>query len=241
MNNKRSAHLERGQGIVEYALIIALVGIATILSLFVFGVSLRSVYCAAVGGLTGREDVCEPIQELLLTESFDSLDGWSFNSSGTGWVIEEGQLRATRDGEHRAFVGDSSWEDYTVTVDYADLEQGNGYGVYFRAEGEPDSINGYIFQYDPGYDPGRGGSFIIRKLDNGRESPPIAKALAPEGFDWTDATRQVSVDVRGDTYTVQLDGEEVLSVQDDTYSNGRVGLRTWDGTRATFDDLTVTR
>ena len=229
----KKAKRQDGQSLIEYALILALVAVLAIIILTILGVSVSDVYCSIVGIFGGDPAGCQV--SLLWSDLFDDLDDWNF-TRGNGWELDEGQLCNTQGGEHRGFTGEENWDDYTINVGEAELDQGNGYGVYFRASDEP-NVDSYVFQYDPGYG---SGAFLIRKVRNGNETPPIGIVYAPPGYDWNDQSREVEVDVRGDTFTVSLDGEEVLEVQDDEFPNGKVGLRTWDGTRACFDNLTVT-
>ncbi len=101
------------------------------------------------GGLRSKE---------VWSEDFPDLDRWDF-TVGRRWRAEGGKLCAGPRGEHRGFTGDESWADYTVHVNVAEQYRDNGYGVYFRISNEP-RINGYAFQYDPGY--GRG-AFLIHR------------------------------------------------------------------------------
>ena len=225
----------RAQSMVEIALIIALVAGVVVTVLMVYGVSLQDVYCQAVALFGATPAACAP--NVVWSEDFSDLDRWNF-TVGRRWRAEDGKLCAGPRGEHRGFTGDESWDDYTVHVNVAEQYQGNGYGVYFRISNEP-RINGYAFQYDPGY--GRG-AFLIRKIVNGRELwPPIAVSYAPPGYDWYDVTRQVSVRVEGDTFIAYVDGEEVVRATDSDFTQGRIGLRSWDRTVACFDDITVTQ
>jgi Flp pilus assembly pilin Flp len=235
----RQPDFQHGQSNVEYAVIIALRAILVVIVLTLLGVNLTSVYCGVVAVFGDTPPRCET--GLLLTDNFDDLDGWSF-VQGNGWENQDGQLCVTQGGEHRGFTGDETWADYAVTVDQSELAQGDGYGVYFRASNEP-NINAYVFQYDPGYrgGPYPNGAFLIRTVVNGGERSPIAVAAAPTDFEWNNVRRSIRIDVQGNTYTVFIDGTQVLQAQDDTYSEGRVGLRTWDGSRACFDDLSVQR
>jgi len=152
----------------------------------------------------------------------------------------DGEYSNVSGGEHRAFAvaGDTSWTDYTVEL-AASLLKGDGYGVYVRAS-NPQAVNGYVFQYDPGYNRSAGGEFLFRKVVNGSESAPIARVKAPAGYDWYAQGRTIQVEVRGNTLVASIDGTTVLQVQDSTYSSGTIGVRTWDSTEATFDDVRVT-
>jgi Flp pilus assembly pilin Flp len=230
---------QKGQAAAEYGLIIALIGILVIIILAILGVRLSSVYCGIVGLIGQTPSQCA--KGTLLQDPFDNLSGWNF-STGNGWVNQDGKMCAAQSGERRAYTGQSDWSDYTVQAQQATLNSGDGYGVYFRVTNEP-AINGYVFQYDPGYrgGPYPNGAFLIRKVTNGNETPPLAVSAAPADFQWNNTTRNVSVDVRGSTFTANLDGKQILQAKDSQYSTGRVGLRAWDSSNACFDNFSVSR
>ncbi len=175
---------------------------------------------------------------VLASYSFDEGEGdWVVR--GTTVAITDGQL-VLGDGEwrpeNRAFVGDENWTDYTVETDVL-LQQGSGYGIFFRAQ-NPDSPEGYIFQYDPGYG---SGTFLFRRWDAGHERSPFARAEpADPDFDWYGVERNVRVEVQGDTFSAYVDGELVLTGTDDTYDSGSVGVRSWHNSLVEFDNMTVT-
>ncbi len=176
-----------------------------------------------------------------VTYNFDdgNADGWD-EVRGRYWKVKDGKYYAGREGrrggEHRSLFGDESWTDYTVSVD-AELFQGQGYGVYFRAQ-DFTSLDSYIFQYDPGYG---GGEFIFRTVVNGREKSPFARAKAPEGFQWTGIEREITVEAVGSSLKAYVDGVLVLEANDSTYSQGAIGLRTWGKSYASFDNIEVTQ
>jgi hypothetical protein len=223
--------IRRGQSLPEYALLIALIAAAVVLSLSLLGVRLRDVTCVIIGGL-GGDDRCG----VYLHETFDDLSGW-FVERGN-WSTEDGHLLGGPN-EGRIFR-EIGLDDYTITLNGANLRDGGGYGVWFRTDPGP-PLNGYTFQYDPGY----GGEFIFRKWVDGHELSPFARvkpaALGLDPFDWHDTDHQVQVVVRGDTFQAVVDGQVVLEGQDDTHQGGHIGLRTWHyQTDLAVDDLTVT-
>ncbi len=221
---------ERGQGFVEVGLILVLVATVTILSLTATGTSLQEVYCQAATSLGSDSSRCSG-ERVLFSEDFTDLSDWYIPWGQ--WEISDDALFGKR---HSAiFAKNFSGEDYLININTANLAQGNGYGVWFRAQ-NPDRPEGYIFQYDPGYD---GGSFLFRKWVDGHELSPFARVKVP-GYDWHGEDHQVQISVVGDTFTAYVDGEEVLSASDSTYTEGTIGIRTWDNTQATFDDITVT-
>lgn len=172
----------------------------------------------------------------------DTFDGkkiasiWS--QLGNSWSVQGNKLRVGHpqpaNGEHRLLANHAPVSDFVLSVD-AHLIQGNGYGLFFRVSGE--TLNGYSFQYDPGY---QGGQFIVRKWVNGYELwPPIAAAAAPKQ-DWYGGNHNVTLKVQGNSFAAMLDDVVVLTGQDSTYQTGITGLRTWYGGKATFDNYTVT-
>ncbi|MCE7883853.1 MAG: prepilin-type N-terminal cleavage/methylation domain-containing protein [Actinobacteria bacterium ATB1] len=175
------------------------------------------------------------------------LADWTM-AVGKGFEMGDGWLEMGKGGgEHRAFIGDPAWTDYTVETK-ATLHQGNGYGVYFRSSAPKGGLptgnattNSLVFQYDPGL----GGRFVFRRVTAGSESAPFASvdvkntALGGPGWTWHGQERTVSVVVQGTEYTAYVDGVKVLTGTDKTFKSGGVGLRTWDGTQATFTEFTV--
>jgi hypothetical protein len=212
----RIERLENGQGLLEYILILMLTVITAVMAMALTGISLRDAYCQIVEGFGSRACVFVP-------EKWTKISGnWDVGDQICGGV-----------GEGRLFADGFSGSDYTIHIDSAALTQGNGYGVFFRAT-DPANIDGYTFQYDPGYQ-----AFIFRKWVNGRElNPPFAVSRAP-GYNWYNASHQVQIKIQGDHFTAYVDGAQVLEATDSTYASGGIGLRTWDNTKMCVDGITI--
>ena len=219
----RSGH---GQSIVEYALLLSLLAGALALTMALLGISVNDVYCSVARAL-GSDVMCG----VYFSDGFDDLSDWLVDRGK--WRVSDGLLIGGR-GEGRIFR-DVDADDYTITIDGANLANGQGYGVFFRTEPGP-PMNGYSFQYDAGWG---GGAFVMRKWVHGHELSPFAVARAPE-FDWYGDDRQVQIVVDGDHFTAIIDGEIVLEGSDDTYGSGGIGLRTWGGSVVSFDGVVVT-
>ncbi|MBK7895403.1 MAG: DUF1080 domain-containing protein [Anaerolineaceae bacterium] len=229
---------EKGQGLAEYGLLITAVALGAVAILSLLGVQVSDVICRVVEGV-GAESVCN---NLLFFDDFsDDLENWrSFYRQDDNWQIndeENPQLCHVGDGGDFLLANESASDDYRIATK-ANITAGNGYGVLFRSsENENGRLEGYTFQYDPGYG---GGQFIMRKWVNGYELyPPFAAARPPAGFKWHNQNRLVEIDVQGNTFTAFIDGEQVLVGQDDSYEEGGAGLRTWNGTQACFDNFSV--
>ncbi len=224
---------QRGQGLVEYTLILVLVVVGVAGVLQVTGYSVRDVYCAAARGL-GANEACAQ-EQVYCEDDFATLDDW-----GTHWgsfTNADGKICTSGWAKNYSKCSESmdNMSDYTINLSGAELLAGNGYGVFFRGTDMAGSTDGYIVQYDPGW---QGGSIIIRKWINGSELPPFATKKLP-GYDWYSESHDLKIDVRGDTFTVYLNGEETLVGKDGTYSEGGVGFRSWDSTQFCLDDFSV--
>jgi len=224
----------RGQGLVEYVILIALITVGIALGLKLYGVSVRDAYCYVAGKVSGGE-ACKPVQ--ICGDDFSTdLAGWN-TMQGTSGSITNGQFcPSSYTLALNACSMAKPLDDYVVTLNDVNLSSGAGYGIVFRAENPPNGMTGYVFQYDPGYSPG---SFIIRKWVNGRElSAPIAVAKAP-GYSWYNTPRDIKVVVKGDTFTAYVDGVQVLTAKDSSYATGGAGLRTWDSTLVCLDQFQI--
>lgn len=226
--------LSGGQGLLEYAIIIALVVLAAILALRLAGVSINEMYCGLMGDITKSAQCATYCQD-----AFDgNLSGWT-NASGGGWRVVNGQLcTAPPYGEGRLFNNCSQSNpdmpaDYTITLDIATLTAGNGYGVFFRMQSFSPA-SGYTFQYDPGLN-----GFAFRRWTNGSESAPIARVNFPPGFSVYNAPHTVKIVVKGNTFTAYLDDTLALSATDSMYPRGGVGLRRWDNSDACFGSFAI--
>ncbi len=254
-----------GQGLVEYALIIAIVIVGLLVSLNLMGVSLKDAYCSVAGAL-GASTCAPPSNTTVCQDTFDTAqsngekqDGEHKDDEGKDkgddhkkddkkdipgwdvlkgkWSLENGQM-CGGPGQGRIIntcSQEANLTDYTITLDSATLDKGKGYGVYFRTSEGKHGLNGYVFQYDPGY---AGGAFIFRKWVNGHELRPFAVQRV-QNFDWHDTPHDIKVVVEGNTFTAYVDGQPVVTATDDSYTEGGAGLRTWDGTNVCFDGFNV--
>ncbi len=234
MLNIFSKRAVKGQGLTEYALILALLVATAIAAMQITGYDVRDVYCLAAQGL-GMDQACTE-ERVYCEDDFSSLDAWQSNWGN--FTNTNNQLCTSGWAKNYNTCSQSmpNMSDYSVKISAAHLMRGNGYGVFFRGTELAGRTNGYIVQYDPGWG---GGAIILRKWINGRELYPFATHRMP-GFDWYSEPHDLRVDVRGNTFTVYLDGEQIITAQDDTYPEGGIGLRSWDGTNVCMDGVEIT-
>jgi prepilin-type N-terminal cleavage/methylation domain-containing protein len=169
---------------------------------------------------------------ILFASDFDNMNG--LNPLVGKWQIKDGSLVPIGSGENRLAFGDRSWKDYTVKVN-ATLTDGNGYGVYYRTDGNS-NITGYVFQYDPGL----GNKFVVRKVVNGNEQGPFQQVNMPKGFPIYNQSHDIIITVRGDRQIISIDGQTILDFRDSAFSSGTAGLRSWGNSNVVFDDVIIT-
>jgi hypothetical protein len=238
MSNKMKPSLSSnhiGQGLVEYALILLLVAISSLLILQLSGVSIRDVYCRVAAGFSAN--ACA-ISTAYCQDNFKSLSGWQVTAGpSTGWQIVNGQLCANGYGNldnKCSMSGNMPSNDYVAEINGAKLNSGNGYGLFVRATQTGLGINGYAFQYDPGFT-----GLVIRKWVNGKEiNPPLAFKSTPSA-DWYGAAHKLSAKVVGSTIIGMVDDVPVLTVNDSTYPSGGSSLRIWDSTQVCMDNFNI--
>ncbi|NQU63315.1 MAG: hypothetical protein HQ517_03380 [SAR324 cluster bacterium] len=221
---------EAGQGLVEYVLITALIGLALFLSLRVTGTTVRELYCDIGSGLGGQGCGC--------TSAFDDpaeIDDWGGSNKEGFLTIEDGKI--CNSGPKSSFLNSCSKDfgssDMNADISGVSIETirgGNsGFDFLFRSQ---DENNGYHFTYNSQ-------DHLIRfwKRVDGRwillssKRSPVEWSQQPE--------LDFQVKVIGDTFTAYKDGEAVLQASDDAYAEGQYGLRNKPGSKTCFDNISV--
>ena len=223
---------EKGQSLIEYALLLTLLVLVAVLGMSLMGVNTRQVYCSVVIAIDPKNPSCTA-SPTLCQDNFNSLANWA--NPGSQWGLANGQLCNSSASVlvNNCSQGAGIPGDDEVKIDIANLQAGNGYGVFFRTQ-STNPMNGYIFQYDPGL-----GKMVFRKWVNGSELAPFASYTPPSGYNWLNTNRKVKLVIQGSTYKAYIDDQLVLTAVDSTYPKGGSALRTWDSTQACFDNFSM--
>ncbi len=110
---------EKGQGLVEYALIVALVAIVAIAALILLGKGSRDAYETTLHAFEGS-DTAE-----YLRDDFEGSSPFSWQSIWGAWQIVNGQLTST-DRWSKA-VAALPGPDYTFSLDMQTMESNGSY------------------------------------------------------------------------------------------------------------------
>ena len=129
------------------------------------------------------------------------------------WNIEGGKLKGELLGDYIGIVaGDLEWEDYTLEMETTVAE---GKYTYWMVRVQTDPLSYYTLERHDG------NASPIWRRDAGQHTKIGNDVPLPgdhlESHIWT-------IEVKGDTITAYLDGEELLSAEDKTYKKGRIGL-----------------
>ncbi|MBT4511045.1 MAG: DUF1080 domain-containing protein [Chloroflexi bacterium] len=207
-------------GVKKKRTMVLLVGLITII------VTIGILVPVLVFGLNSDNTVSSP--------NLDSTDDLTILMGK--WNATDGILSPEGQEKHQLIFGNSSWTNYELNVN-AELISGNGYGIYYRVDGEV-NLSGYCFQYIAVGTP----KFLVRSVLDGREKLASLKILAEEHFPEFDAytqTHEITIRIEDDQHTIQVNGKVIAEFTDDSFSSGMAGLRTWSTSEVQFRDIAV--
>lgn len=256
---KRKTGGHSGQGLLEYAIVAALITLLVILFLNLLGVNINQIFKDLIDKMGGNDpamivddsggqndgEESPPESEIInfFTDDFENgTSNWTrvrstlFNGN---WLTQQGKLKGTQLGA--TLLNNFSRDDFIVSVDGVELKsvgkKYEGYGIFFRASNE-NAINGYMVEVEKkdSKDPGL---LYFSKWENGYQIvPPLASTTVPDNFDWENPG-DFKVAVQGNTFTAYLDGKEMLTAKDDTYNKGTIGISVNSGSQITLDSVRV--
>ncbi len=226
---------QKGQGLVEYALLLLLIAIVGGLALNAMGVSIPDIYNQVMAGLRGEDAACSP-----LARAGKEWDAFKDKFWRGGIAQKDGgfQVCPLCGGLLPGYSG----SDYRVDLSGVKVQNvnptWNGYGVAFRAEYGKKGLNGYMFEIEK-VNKNAPVQIYFSKWVNGKQiRPPLAVKNLPPDFDWNNPP-DISVKAEGDTFIAYLDGKEVLKASDKTYTEGGAGVVSNLGTKLDFADFAV--
>jgi hypothetical protein len=177
--------------------------------------------------------------------SSGSLAGWTVVDQGTidapsNWQIVSGELRQSSNiysssGDPGAlstpgtyiWTGDAAWSNYTVSVRLKSTDD-DALGIMF---GYQNTSNYYRFSMDQSRNYRR-----LVKVVNGSWTQLAQDTQAYTQGVWY----HVQVGMVAGVITVYIDGQQILQVNDSSFTGGRIALFSWANAGSYFDDVVVT-
>ena len=186
--------------------------------------------CSVHGVYTTVEQNDQLFAELVYEDDFTGdLSNWS--TIYGRWQVRDGRLESRNNGYHMILSDDGTYGDQSIRTTVKFDHRNASAAIVFRAETSGRRIrNGYGLELDR-----RRKSFVYTRIENGRFYEEVFKDV-PDNFDW-DAEHEMEVKAVGDKLTLYVNGDEALTVNDDSFSEGQVGL--YAAKRLSFDDIEV--
>lgn len=173
----------------------------------------------------------------MVVDDPDTIEGPSdWRVEPDGWVHQQSNIWGRR-GDFLGrwygtylIAGDTSWQDYTLSVT-AKPGDDDGFGVVFRYQ---DAEHFYR----------------LLLLQDGMSGGPITRLDRREGADYTElwsnangyrpgTEMAIEVTVHGDVITASIGGRILCEVKDASYSRGKIGLFCYAQKGQAFDDVKV--
>lgn len=234
----------KGQGIVEYAVILGLIALVVILALGAMGISVGDVYAAIVKALGGEVD-CKTYYH----SDFSTAPGWteiknSFWGKFGHWQVKDGKLVSPRSGA--ILLNEYTGSDYNISLSGIKLANQssawNGYGVMFRSSLDAKGrLNGYMFEFER-RSPREPTTAYFSYWVGGMQvvMTPPGKMIIPAKSGW-DNPANLSVSVQGNTFVASMNGKKIMEATDpkNLYTEGAVGVASNAGSSIVLDDVAV--
>ena len=232
----KNLYKDKGQGLVEYALIVIGIALTVILVLNLTGVQINELFCRITGALGGQ--TCEEkavLEAKGCSISFDDAsdtESWNGKDVNSQFTFENGKMCNTG----KSFNFFESCEESKIDQDFTVYLKGitiertgtkeTGVDFMFRTD---DSRNGYRFSYSSSSNV----IIIWKRVSN--KWVMIDYSLTPQ--EWGNESVDFKLEVKGDTFKTYKDDELLLVVNDDTYGDGKFAWRNKPGSKSCIDEI----
>jgi hypothetical protein len=218
-----------------------------------------AVHLVCVGEYGGAQIQVETIafvRNTLLEETFDDVPGGGLPE---GWVQTKGDEVRTDQGNlivgnqpgtqgQQVVGGQPDWTDYTVTfrARATGIPEG-GWGFYVHTLTEGGRIkSGVLVEFDGNQQSSLGGTFKIRRVgNNGQPGTTLAQTtrimtpLATWSPTWYQQWHDYKITITGNSFTLYVDGNQVLSATSNQFPQGMIGVNTDPNSQVYIDSVTV--
>lgn len=240
-----SGKSQKGQSLLEYALLITVVILSIILILSLFGVSVGELYNSIINAL-GFNQLASSTCDTLYSAGFDKdLNEWNVLSGGF-WnggkaKIVDGQV--VLEPLTGLIVNNFTGSDYVINLGSPRLEKTSenwqGFGVSFRSsQNKQGKLIGYMFEIEKKNKADPGLMYFSKWVNGTQVQPPLSSKILDSNFNWQNPGNW-SLVIAGDTFTAYINGQPVLTAQDTSYTEGSVGINSNSGTRLFLEDFSI--
>lgn len=179
---------------------------------------------------TSAPPTSTPNPAILFEDDFTTGIKPEWNMKGSSFTTVDGTLSSQ--GLLEGYIGDASWVNYAVEFDLLSAYS-SPYGLKIQIR-RKDSSNYMSWEFFQGNDVDCG--FVWTKTISGKETQIVNTQRG------SSCGRQFRLEVSGNTYRTIVDGKQLISITDDTFTNGGVGLTSnGNDLRLTLDNFKVTK
>ena len=235
---RKKQKTETGQGMVEYALLIAGISLVAILGLRITGTSVSDIFCRVAGNL-GAETCAQTGCTLAFDDPAILADWNSWDAKIGNLTVEDGKLCNTGNQMNYfaacaegGFDG-AGYDDFTATLDGIQINNyqdspNPGFDFVFRTDG---AGNGYWLTY----------SAMVNKVIFWKQVNGVRIRLGQQSVpaSWVNEEMDLVLDVSGDTFSVYRDDKLLLETSDDAFQNGFFGWRNKSGSSTCIDEILI--
>jgi hypothetical protein len=215
--------------------------------------ALAALSCQAVSNLVGTGATATNVPDGQIPQTGDVLLQDDFSSTGWGTGTDADSSVEYADGKLQMIVNTKNWfvwstpndQDYQnvhmeVTAINNDTDPTTAFGIMCNQQTVDDSF--YYFAITPA------GQYAIAEASLAASDVFLTNE---DKWEYSDLIKKnadsyrIGADCANGTLTLYVDGQQVASVQDDSYKSGGVALFVWSGEEATsanvsFDDFMMT-
>ncbi len=176
-------------------------------------VSLMLIFCLSASALTWK------------FENQKQMDDWEVINGD--WEVKDGKLLGTQQTTYIGVVaGDVDWKDYLLQIKW---EKTAGTYTYLMVRVQKEPLSYYTIEIS------QNNNVKVFRRDAGTHTNLFpGKPLADAGV----RKYEAEITVEKKDITVVINGEEITTVTDDTYTAGRIGVGGYASSNA-FDEVTV--
>ena len=178
-----------------------------------------------------EEFTVDGTREVVPAEFYDdfsdpeaSASKWEVLGDANVVTFAEGELQVGRSSDIKLTTGDEDWTDYAIEATISSHSVNyNNFGVFFRATNVGTGADGYNGYY-VGIEAASGKGVMVGYADGSWHQLAVAGEFAYNH----NQDYKMTILVCGDTFKVYVDGEFIYELTDSRYTNGKVGIRSWN-------------
>ncbi|GAB2552257.1 GH32 C-terminal domain-containing protein [Gracilibacillus alcaliphilus] len=187
---------------------------------------------ATITVATPNKKVAETVEVQVYNGQFNTnLTGWHANPSTVKWLTTEAGIRGTHTSDAN-YMAEETAGNFVYEADMTLSPEGGAGAIVFRAS--EDGSSGYYFNLDPNMK-----AFRLFYKVNGHLEDRMIIGNVPTSIQ-PGKTYSIKIEADGPHIRVDVDGENIMDLQDGTFAQGHFGLNVFGG-QATYQHVEISQ